>query len=167
MVRPSWKCVGSRFTVDVIWWQGRERFKPLLSDFISGHRTGIPVFYACMQSSLQTRFCTIGIHQFLISAYSALWAYMVLYKFPLLVLIINAITLCPQESSWQPPSHYEEYHGSQNGSDHLHDGETDLLGHSFNSMRAQERNMNDSDLERHFANQGRSMRMLTLCTCVV
>ena len=92
---------------------------------------------------------------------------MVLYKFPLLVLIINAITLCPQESSWQPPSHYEEYHGSQNGSDHLHDGETDLLSHSFNSMRAQERNMNDSDLERHFANQGRSMRMLTLCTCVV
>ena len=70
-----------------------------------------------------------------------------------------------QESPWRPPSQYEEYHGSQNGSDHLHDGESDLLSHSFNSMRAQERNMNDSDLERHFANQGRFKRTLTIC-CV-
>ncbi|XP_076472177.1 oxysterol-binding protein-related protein 8-like isoform X2 [Babylonia areolata] len=55
---------------------------------------------------------------------------------------------------WQRSSQCEDDPSSQNGGEHLHDGDSDTFSHSFNSMRAQERNMNDSDLEKHFANQG-------------
>ncbi|XP_070199099.1 oxysterol-binding protein-related protein 8-like isoform X4 [Littorina saxatilis] len=59
-----------------------------------------------------------------------------------------------QDAPWRPPSQGEDEHVSHNGSDHLHDVEGEVFSHSFNSMRAQERSMNESDLERHFANQG-------------
>lgn len=46
----------------------------------------------------------------------------------------------------------DDYNVGANGND---DVDTEQTGHQYDSLHQQENQMNESDLERHFANQGR------------